>query len=111
MPKSDVPHLPHSTQVPRVFTQMENQLEDGFRKKEELRWAIFHRDREYANSLGDPQIGTVVAATKEEAERKAGGLYFLPSGAWAVSEQHLPELRKQWPEESLQVQDDFGISF
>jgi hypothetical protein len=110
MPKSDVPHLPHSTKTPQVFTEMETQLTEAFRKKE-LHWAIFHRDREYANSLGDPQLGTVVAATKEEAERKAGGLFFLPSGAWAVSEQHLPELRKTQPEESLQVQDDFGISF
>lgn len=37
-------------------------------------WNIHHRDREFAFVNGDPVLGTVEAATKEEAEVKAAHL-------------------------------------
>ena len=48
-------------------------------------WTIYYCDREYAREIGGPQLGTVYAETKEEAERKAGSLFDLRgAGAWAV---------------------------
>ncbi len=34
-----------------------------------MKFAIYHREREYAREMGDPQLTEVEAATKEEAER------------------------------------------
>lgn len=47
-------------------------------------WEIYHRDREYARELGDICLGTVVAPSKDAAERAAEARWYLPTGAWAV---------------------------
>jgi hypothetical protein len=47
-------------------------------------WRIYHRDREYAQEHGDPCLGEVLAANKDEAERIATSRWYLPTGAWAV---------------------------
>lgn len=48
-------------------------------------WNIYYGSREYARVMGDPLLGQVSAATKQEAERVAskqglGGT----GGVWAV---------------------------
>jgi hypothetical protein len=44
-------------------------------------WGIYHTDREYANSLGDPLRTTVEATTKIAAEEAAARLGF--TNPWA----------------------------
>lgn len=51
-------------------------------------WTIHYSSREYAREMGDPTLGIVRAASKEQAEDKAraqglGGLV----GVWAVPAQ------------------------
>ncbi len=50
-----------------------------------MMWSIYHASREYARVMGDPKIGEVEAATKDEAERIAceAGIA-RGAGAWAV---------------------------
>lgn len=36
-----------------------------------MKWSICFADREYAREIGDPDLGTVTAATREEALEKA----------------------------------------
>jgi hypothetical protein len=44
-------------------------------------WGIYHTDREYARTLGDPLRTTVEAPTKEAAEKAAAKLGF--NDPWA----------------------------
>lgn len=44
-------------------------------------WGIYHTDREYAQTLGDPLRTTIEAPTKEAAERAAVRLGF--DNPWA----------------------------
>lgn len=44
-------------------------------------WGIYHTDREYAQTLGDPLRTTVEAPTKEAAEKVAAKLGF--NDPWA----------------------------
>ncbi len=47
-------------------------------------WRIYHRDREYAASVGDPLLGSVYATDKEAAEFAAAALGVnAPTGYWA----------------------------
>lgn len=48
-------------------------------------WTIYHRDRECARTLGDPDLGIVNAPTKDAAEARALviGLAAI-TGPWAV---------------------------
>ena len=48
------------------------------------KWAIGHREREFAREHGDPVLATVEAVTKEEAEAigRRLGLH-SPTGVWA----------------------------
>ncbi len=46
-------------------------------------WNIYRGDREYAQTHGDPLIGTVSAPTKQEAERIASREFNLTHGPWA----------------------------
>jgi len=49
------------------------------------KWAIYHLDREYAGSLGDPLLGIVEAPDRDAARlaARAAGLSG-PSGIWIV---------------------------
>lgn len=51
----------------------------------QYKWKIYHRCREYAREMGDPVLGTVTAATKQQAEQLAAqqGLGTV-AGVWAV---------------------------
>ena len=51
----------------------------------QYQWKIYHRCREYAWEMGDPVLGTVTAATKQQAEQQAiqQGLGTV-AGVWAV---------------------------
>jgi hypothetical protein len=51
-----------------------------------MKFAIYHRMREWAHELGDPQLAEVDAPTKEEAERLTAHLG--ETGTWAVSIPH-----------------------
>jgi len=55
-------------------------------------WNIHHRDREFAFVNGDPVLGTVEAATKEEAEAKASHLS-QGAGVLAVRVRHRKKMR------------------
>lgn len=46
------------------------------------RWAVYHREREYAREVGDPLLGYVLAYDREGAEREAQMRFGLPTGAW-----------------------------
>lgn len=50
------------------------------------RWAIYFGDREFAQVVGDPRLTTILADTKEDAERRAQERGFGTNGAgvWAV---------------------------
>jgi hypothetical protein len=49
------------------------------------KWAIFHRDREWAREAGDPLLVIVVAREKLEAEVLAESLgHGVATGCWAV---------------------------
>ena len=37
-----------------------------------MKFAIYHREREYAREMGDPKLAEVDAATQEEAESMTG---------------------------------------
>ncbi len=52
--------------------------------EEQVRWGIYHQDREYAREAGDPRLGMVEATSKSEAEAAARrqGLRG-PTGLWA----------------------------
>lgn len=52
------------------------------------RWLIYHGLREYARETGDPLLGVVEAASKDEAERLAAerGLGVAGVGCWAVED-------------------------
>ena len=39
-----------------------------------MKFAIYHREREYAREMGDPKLAEVEARTKEEAERMTAQL-------------------------------------
>ena len=47
-----------------------------------MKFAIYHREREYAREMGDPKLTEVEAPTKEEAERLTAHLGM--TGTWAV---------------------------
>jgi len=47
-----------------------------------MKFAIHHRDREYAREMGDPKLTEVEAETKEEAERLTA--HMGSTGTWAV---------------------------
>lgn len=49
-------------------------------------WEIYHREREYARSVGDPRLGVVEADTQQRAEEIAleRGLYTPGVGPLAV---------------------------
>ena len=56
------------------------------------KWAVYYRSREYAYVMGDPCLGYVWAATKEQAERVAekGGMGGMV-GCWCV---YVPDKEK-----------------
>jgi hypothetical protein len=58
-------------------------------------WGIYHRDREYARTLGDPLLAALEARSKEEAEDRALHHVSAPSGLWAhpLPEREIRELR------------------
>lgn len=49
------------------------------------RYRIYHREQEYAQSLGDPVITVLIAGSPEEAEQRAELEYYMPTGAIAVA--------------------------
>ena len=52
---------------------------------EELKlWEIYHADREYARTLGDPCIAGVWARDEAHAIAVASRVLFLPTGAIAI---------------------------
>lgn len=51
------------------------------------RWHVYYQDAEFARLMGDPLLGTVEAATREEAERQGASLVpFAGGGAWVVED-------------------------
>jgi hypothetical protein len=54
------------------------------KRKTDIQWGIYHREREFACEAGDPCLGVVSAPTKDEAEAEARrrGLSG-PTGLWA----------------------------
>src|ERR1019366_7649160 len=56
-----------------------------------MRFAIYHREREYAHEMGDPKLAEVDAATQEEAESITGDLGI--TGTLAVPVAPAPEWR------------------
>ena len=48
-----------------------------------MKFAIYHRMREWARELGDPKLAEVEAPTKEEAERLTAHLG--ETGTWTVA--------------------------
>ena len=60
---------------------------------DDIAWNIYYRDREFAHLVGDPRLGTVFAASKSEAERRAIELGFSSqagAGVWAVPADRRP---------------------
>lgn len=54
----------------------EEELEVG----EVLEWSIYHANADFASKNGDPKLGTVMATTKEKAEKAAA------EGRWQTNE-------------------------
>jgi len=65
-------------------------------------WGIYHLDREYANSLGDPLRTVVEAPSKLAAEQEAVRLGF--GGAWAHPVTLDEAMKAQWLPKRLQRQ-------
>ena len=73
-----------SMQSAEIWTTLEHLLT---RPQQMRRWRVYYRDGEYVRLLGDPLLGTVEAATLEEAERKGASLLpFGIAGAWVVED-------------------------
>jgi hypothetical protein len=50
----------------------------------DVKFDIYHREREYAREMGDPKLTEVDAASKKEAEHLTSHLGL--TGTWAVSQ-------------------------
>ena len=42
-----------------------------------MKFAIYHREREYARHMGDPKLAEVEAPTPEEAERMSFATWYM----------------------------------
>ena len=66
----------------------------GRKARAEIRWGIYHQEREFAREVGDPRLGVVTARTKGEAEAKARRQGISgPTGLWAHSLPDTPTRR------------------
>jgi len=65
-------------------------------------WGIYHLDREYAHSLGDPLLTVVEAPSKVAAEQEAARLGF--GGAWAHPVTLDEAMKARWLPKRLQRQ-------
>ena len=65
-------------------------------------WGIYHLDREYAHSLGDPLRTVVEAASKLAAEQEAARFGF--GDAWAHPVTLEEAMKAQWLPKRLQRQ-------
>jgi hypothetical protein len=65
-------------------------------------WGIYHIDREYAHSLGDPLLTVVEASSKLAAEEEAARLGF--GDAWAHPVTLEEALKARWLPKRLQNQ-------
>lgn len=53
-------------------------------------WRVYYADGEFARQLGDPLLGYVESATREEAERKGANLPEIAGpGVWVVEDERL----------------------
>lgn len=77
-------NIPKNASMIMTATQFGKRRTTSHRKLRRvvLRFAIYHREREYAREMGDPKLAEIDAESKAEAERLTAHMGM--TGTWAV---------------------------